>query len=586
MSFRALKFKPKPKIAGVPSSNNRSATNVRRTEDDSAQPALQDVQPEKEIVTENRHEPKNTEKPEVCVDRVDQNLSEAKSSEDRREVTVTVSKENDPVNNVTKIADTVSKVNTPVIDVTKAAEVSSNDQGSQTAPKTVRGLTFKPKLSVIDRLDRTTKFSSSTYGKMSHEARQQMLKKFGTLTPDHQNLTMLDLIYFNPKDNPMKHRSEPKCIKDGNTKLPSTELSCDDEERKEEERVDDEGLESTVPVPQLKISPDGSVMIAPESLILRKKNPDEKRSIIGEDEFTKRRARKNPNRQKWTFEETVNFYKALNTIGSDFETMKSIFPDRSRKSLKCKFKREERINGRLVDKMLGTQYAKFDLEKLKEELAVGAVYHTSLNNIKKNRIETVVKNPVKEVKVKEVKVKPKKKKRRNKKFDGNVEFDNKEGSVEKCNMKLTDNSNENKQTQNKLGDDLFTPSSSESECEMPNGKRKKGHNLRFVKNLLRLEDLNSFKSGSDNIIINTNINLNGVKYSQSITYNPNNLDHPVDVNETICHFEQILDDDEVSISNNNESEPVDDPSDCLEDEHIDCPEWTESGQEIENDVPK
>lgn len=50
--------------------------------------------------------------------------------------------------------------------------------------------------------------------------------------------------------------------------------------------------------------------------------------------------------------ETLKFYKILQSTGSDFSTMATEFPDRSRNGLKRKFKREEKLNGHLIDRIL------------------------------------------------------------------------------------------------------------------------------------------------------------------------------------------------------------------------------------------
>lgn len=50
--------------------------------------------------------------------------------------------------------------------------------------------------------------------------------------------------------------------------------------------------------------------------------------------------------------ETNKFYNALSTVGTDFSMINAIFPNRKRRELKNKFKREERRNGALVEKAL------------------------------------------------------------------------------------------------------------------------------------------------------------------------------------------------------------------------------------------
>ena len=61
------------------------------------------------------------------------------------------------------------------------------------------------------------------------------------------------------------------------------------------------------------------------------------------------------------------FYKALNTVGTDFQLMESVLPTRSRQEIKIKFKREEKTNRKLVEKAL-TDHQEFNVETLKKDL--------------------------------------------------------------------------------------------------------------------------------------------------------------------------------------------------------------------------
>lgn len=68
------------------------------------------------------------------------------------------------------------------------------------------------------------------------------------------------------------------------------------------------------------------------------------------------------------FTETLRFYRALNTIGTDFSLMQSIFPERTRHDLKRKFKKEERTNRELLDKALSAS-AEFDVDMLEQDIS-------------------------------------------------------------------------------------------------------------------------------------------------------------------------------------------------------------------------
>lgn len=68
----------------------------------------------------------------------------------------------------------------------------------------------------------------------------------------------------------------------------------------------------------------------------------------------------------WPPEETIKFYRALQTIGTDFSVMLELFPNRSRRDLKLKFKKEERQNMALINKAL-MHPKEFNIEVLKSQ---------------------------------------------------------------------------------------------------------------------------------------------------------------------------------------------------------------------------
>ena len=54
----------------------------------------------------------------------------------------------------------------------------------------------------------------------------------------------------------------------------------------------------------------------------------------------------------WSSKKTVKFYKALSVFGTDFSLMQGVFKKKTRTELRLKFKKEERLNKRLVEKCL------------------------------------------------------------------------------------------------------------------------------------------------------------------------------------------------------------------------------------------
>lgn len=61
----------------------------------------------------------------------------------------------------------------------------------------------------------------------------------------------------------------------------------------------------------------------------------------------------------------MRFYRCLQVIGTDFSLMNSLFPNRSRRDLKLKFKKEEKANGFLINKAI-IEHSTFDIEELIE----------------------------------------------------------------------------------------------------------------------------------------------------------------------------------------------------------------------------
>uniref|UniRef100_A0A1B6KX87 Myb-like domain-containing protein n=1 Tax=Graphocephala atropunctata TaxID=36148 RepID=A0A1B6KX87_9HEMI len=231
---------------------------------------------------------------------------------------------------------------------------------------------------VLKKESKRKRSQGATYSKMGQETLEKLSKKFGKFeSPDKTKLTMLDLIFYNPKKNPMTAKGGG--VSNGKKKKDNEEvIGGIVEETLVEQQVDDveaPSAPSAIPVPQLKVGPDGQIILDPKSLVIETTGMEqsraemEKSQVIQEtgatryNTYSKRRA----TRYDWSREETVQFYKALNTVGSDFAIMTKLFPKRSRHELKLKFKREEKANLHLVDKAM-TAPADFDFESLEEEL--------------------------------------------------------------------------------------------------------------------------------------------------------------------------------------------------------------------------
>lgn len=180
---------------------------------------------------------------------------------------------------------------------------------------------------------------------------------------DKSQLRMFDMIYFNPQNNPMKTRSPQKQEKPKKA------------EPNQEESIMTKEPSSTMPVPQLKIDANGDMVLDETSLVVENEQQRQNRillasaNVVYDDDLSgnygyyKRQQRT----KEWPHDETVKFYRCLNTVGTDFSLMLNLFPNRSRRDLKLKFKKEERTNPQLIDKAL-LKHNIFDLDELQREL--------------------------------------------------------------------------------------------------------------------------------------------------------------------------------------------------------------------------
>ncbi|XP_052895127.1 transcription factor TFIIIB component B'' homolog [Anopheles moucheti] len=206
-----------------------------------------------------------------------------------------------------------------------------------------------------------------------------------------QNLTMFDMIYYNPINNPM---TPPALSKRGS--LENIPKSVDSRERDGERSRSVSKSRSPTPAPsgsmpapatqkplapvqltpQLKLGPNGEMILDEASLVIENEREKEMREtlantdIVYQDEYSGNSGYYSRIRRSkdWTDEETVRFYRCLHTIGTDFSMMLPLFPQRSRRDLKLKFKKEERINLTLVNKAL-LHPKEFNVDELRQQFA-------------------------------------------------------------------------------------------------------------------------------------------------------------------------------------------------------------------------
>ncbi|XP_036320967.1 transcription factor TFIIIB component B'' homolog [Rhagoletis pomonella] len=188
---------------------------------------------------------------------------------------------------------------------------------------------------------------------------------------DKSSLKMFDLIYYNPVTNPMEKRTAVSTIK---------KESTIDENDVKHTAVDSkveltEGSKNAMPVPQLKLNANGDLILDEKTLEIETTAEQEARKVLansslifldentGMNGFYKRQKRT----KEWPPEETIKFYRCLQTVGTDFSLMCQLFPKRTRRDLKLKFKKEERSNLALINKAL--LYPKlFNIDDLKAQL--------------------------------------------------------------------------------------------------------------------------------------------------------------------------------------------------------------------------
>lgn len=158
---------------------------------------------------------------------------------------------------------------------------------------------------------------------------------------------------------------------------PKKDLKSDQEETVQEaaivEEEADEPEEEAMPVPQVKIGENGELILDEQSLVIettesRKPRELTTTAINYDDLDTGYGIYKRCKRTKdWTVAETKQFYRVLQMIGTDFSMMLAYFKNRTRRDLKLKFKKEEKINQTLIDKVLANPCT-FDLDELQKML--------------------------------------------------------------------------------------------------------------------------------------------------------------------------------------------------------------------------
>jgi len=159
-------------------------------------------------------------------------------------------------------------------------------------------------------------------------------------------------------------------------------------ERAEKAAADAEAAAEHVRTPQVTIK-DGKIIVDTGNMVIREKPDSSIDQPVHEDEgarmtsasFSKRRGA-----LKWTEEETKLFYRALRQCGQDFSLIAEFFPNRTRRQIKLKYKREEREHPNLVEKSLNRKTSlPLEMQNMNSELV--QEYESIENTLKEKGIQ-------------------------------------------------------------------------------------------------------------------------------------------------------------------------------------------------------
>merc|ERR1719369_575534 len=196
-------------------------------------------------------------------------------------------------------------------------------------------------------------------------------------------MTMFDLIYYNPEygqrmsvedkdedavDNPDEPGDDQQQVPNDAGEIPAAEAVTPERATLVEEE--------SIPVPQVKVGPNGEIILDEKSLQLETNDQKKAKDLLQNSPVVFESNKTSTNygtwskkrrHNDWSEKETIKFYKALSVVGSDFSMMESIFKNRTRQELKLKFKKEEKMNNKMIDKCLSERGMFTDLNGLMED---------------------------------------------------------------------------------------------------------------------------------------------------------------------------------------------------------------------------
>lgn len=124
--------------------------------------------------------------------------------------------------------------------------------------------------------------------------------------------------------------------------------------REQDERAREEELRKAAAAaqdsgPKMRLNPDGTIALDDSSQFVELPRPDhdndtrEREEVNKYDNFTNSASYTNRERgERWDDAETEAFYKAMSLWGTDFNLISHMFPGRTRRQIKTKFKHEEK----------------------------------------------------------------------------------------------------------------------------------------------------------------------------------------------------------------------------------------------------
>ena len=182
-------------------------------------------------------------------------------------------------------------------------------------------------------------------------------------TSDKSAMRMKDLLLYNPPMTDDQKEIREKNAEHSDQQVSEQESDQNITPKEVTEETIDKSEETTVG-PRVKVGSDGQLILDEESVIVKRKKsnaldgPALLESASTTSACTNYSSFRNKNRSaskhRWTEHETIRFYSALNTIGTDFTLMADLFfrGKRSRLDLRNKFKKEEKINKLMIDEAL------------------------------------------------------------------------------------------------------------------------------------------------------------------------------------------------------------------------------------------